>query len=565
MGTDIPRDPDCPPPDIPSAQALERALDADDKFRRDSGAGSIYHRGAASFREIRATDSVHIIINGDEVSAHVDRVSPLKVRPDGSSRYAFTRVIAHNVAGMVGQVTRCLPQPARGRDQARAKAIEPAASGIPTVAFSAIDESVHLLDSEAAPWSIQLELRVAGHLDEGRLREAFARAIARHPLAGARKLGASATECTNRWEIGGGLDIDPLRVVHCEDDGAIARVREDLQSIPVPLVESPPLRARLVRTGDGGDLLMVNANHAAMDGFGVLRVVQSVARAYAGQPDPCDGPDPIDARTHVSVLTAADRRIRTRRRLALAEKLTDLAVGTTRLARDGANAKAGYGFHHLVVPSELGRALVELDHPGTVNDVLLTGLHLAIARWNEGRGKRCGRIGVLVPANLRPAEWRHEVVGNLTLPTRISTGGKARRRPDTALAAITAQTKRKKDAGMGTALLELLSGSERLPLWAKAAMVHALPLGGNRLVDTAMLSNLGTLRDPPSFGADAGPTVEAWFSAPGRMPLGLTVGVVTLDDRLHVVLRYRHRQFDARAAARFADAFLNQLRALTGS
>ena len=434
--------------------------------------------------------------------------------------------------------------------------------GLTTVDFNVIDEAVHLLDSEAAPWSIQLELRVGGRLDDARLADAFGRALAHHPMARTRKVAARRTRHTNRWQVTPATDVDPLRAVDCVDDDGVTRAREELQGMAVPLVESPPLRARLVHS-PGGDLLMLNANHAAMDAIAALRVVRSVARAYAGEPEPEPeagaGPDPLEARAWLGELTDADDRTRARRRLALADKLTDVVVRPARVASEGASDAAGYGFHHVALPGPLTQALVGLEHPGTVNDVLLAALNLAIAAWNGERGERCGRIGVLVPANLRPPEWRHDVVGNFSLPARVSTNRRHRRDPESALRALTAQTKRKKDIGLGTALLEVLKGSDRLPLWAKQAMVMSLPLGGNRLVDTAMLSNLGSLTDPPSFGAEAGPTVEAWFSPPARMPLGLTVGAVTLDSRLHLSLRYRHGLFDAAAAGRFADTLVAQV------
>ncbi len=188
-----------------------------------------------------------------------------------------------------------------------------------TVSFSVIDEAVHLLDTEAAPWSIQLELRVTGRLDDACLRDAFARALAVHPMARARKAASSRREHTDRWEVTPEVDVDPLRVVDCADGGAVARVREELQGIAVPLVESPPLRARLVHN-PGGDLLMLNANHAAMDAIGALRVLRSVAMAYTDQVerDGLGGPDPIEARGWLGELTNAEDRTRARRRLALA-------------------------------------------------------------------------------------------------------------------------------------------------------------------------------------------------------------------------------------------------------
>ena len=426
------------------------------------------------------------------------------------------------------------------------------------VPFSVVDEAVHLLDTEAAPWSVQLEVRVAGHLDEGRLRAALASALEAHPMARARKAASRRTERRDVWEIPPGPDLDPLRVVDCPDAAALDASRAELQSLAVPLAESPPLRVRLARNPDG-DVLMLNANHAAMDAFGALRLVSSVARAYKGEPDPASEDESIRARDLLGRLADAELPVKVRRHLALAEKLRDIVVPPARLAPAGASGEAGYGFHHVALSEARTQALLDLPHAGTVNDVLLAALHLAIDGWNRERGAPCRRIAVLVPANLRPREWRHEVVGNFSLPARVSTSRRSRRSPGEALEALTAQTGRKKRTGMGTALVEVLGRSHLLPLWAKQALVLLMPVTGDRLVDTAMLSNLGPLPEPPSFGPDAGDTVDVWFSPPGRMPLGLTVGALTVGGRLHLAFRYRHRLFDADAARRFADRYLAEL------
>ena len=46
---------------------------------------------------------------------------------------------------------------------------------------------------------------------------------------------------------------------------------------------------------------------------------------------------------------------------------------------------------------------------------------------------------------------------------------------------------------------------------------------------------------------------ELWFSPPGRMPLGASLGAATVDGRLFLTLRHRHAQFDAPAAAAFLE------------
>ncbi len=100
--------------DLPTADVADHlapsdlvtALEADPRYRRDSVLGGIFHPGRISFREISPVDSVHIVIRGDRVSVHVDDVSPLVIRTDGSSGYAWGRVVAHNVAVLVADVSR---------------------------------------------------------------------------------------------------------------------------------------------------------------------------------------------------------------------------------------------------------------------------------------------------------------------------------------------------------------------------------------------------------------------------------------------------------------------------
>jgi NRPS condensation-like uncharacterized protein len=524
-----------------------------------------------------------VIIDGNHVSAHIDRICPLDLDPENSAHYSWAGVLAHNRSGMAGDIARVLgwrhqrcdigcDTEAEVQEQSIAELVAERVHGtgegagrpeqtqrpeLTQIPFGLVDEAVHLLDTEAAPWSIQLEVRVAGGLDESRLRIALAQALRCHPMARARKMASRRSLRHDHWEIPPRVDIDPLRVVDCPDDARLAATRAELLSRGVPLAESPPLRACLACHPDG-DVLMLNVNHAAMDGFGGLRVLQSVARAYTGQPDPAFKVGFLEARAFAERLAGTDVPTRMRRHLALAERLRDLLVPPARVAPDGGRNKAGYGFHHVSLSHAQTEALVGLEHAGTVNDVLLAALHLTIQRWNGEHGRYCGRISVLVPTNLRPSGWRDDVAGNFSLPARVSTSRQSRRSPYSALQVLRAQTRRKKGTGMGTALVEVLGRSPLFPLWVKQVSVMLLPLTDN-LADTSMLSNLGELDTLPSFGPDAGATVEVWFSPPARMPLGLAIGALSAAGRLYLAFRYRHRLFDADAARRFADTYLAEL------
>ena len=97
--------------------ALLRELEASGRFRRDTRLGAIFHRGKVSLREVSPTHSLHITVGeGNRVSAHVDRYSPLAAhQPEHRARYALHRIAAHNLAGMVADVARLIPGRRRSR------------------------------------------------------------------------------------------------------------------------------------------------------------------------------------------------------------------------------------------------------------------------------------------------------------------------------------------------------------------------------------------------------------------------------------------------------------------
>ncbi|MFN2390000.1 MAG: hypothetical protein ABR575_10410 [Actinomycetota bacterium] len=437
--------------------------------------------------------------------------------------------------------------------------MQPRPSELQRIPFGTIDESIQILDTEAAPWSIQVEARVRGALDEDRLRAAILAAVGRHPLAHARRAPAHAGTRNWAWEIDPELDLDPLRVVDCPDDDALDRARGALYGMSVPLTESPPLRVRLARH-PAGDVVMLNVNHTAMDGFGSLRVLRSIACAYAGEPEPIPEVDLSTSRGLEGRLAAASATGGRRETLSMVgDKLRDLLGAPARLQGVGGNARPGYGFRHVrLSPAQTSALLSAPRGPATINDVLLATLALTIAGWNEEHGVAPRRLGTLVPVNLWPRDLGEGAVGNYWVPVRVSVRPRDLRSSSAALRAVTHQTRHIKEHGSAAHLIGMLGRSRSLPIWAKRALPVALWLTGNRLIDTTMLSNLGAITDPPSFGRET-ETLELWFSPPARMPLGLALGAVTTMGRLHLTFRYRHALFGPAACARFANRYLAAL------
>ncbi len=91
-----------------AAEALVEALEASSRFRRDGRLGRIFHPGKVSYRELSATNSLHVIVGEGRLSAHVDDICPLRLAPDGSARYSWLPVFRHNIAGFLADLGRRL-------------------------------------------------------------------------------------------------------------------------------------------------------------------------------------------------------------------------------------------------------------------------------------------------------------------------------------------------------------------------------------------------------------------------------------------------------------------------
>ena len=418
-----------------------------------------------------------------------------------------------------------------------------------------MEEGCHLLDSDGEPWGLQIEVQVEGAFEETRLRDAIGVALDRHPMARARLQGVDERGHRLEWEIPELVDLDPLLVVSCPDAASLSATRAAFHSRPLHLSISPPLRVLLARS-PGGDILMLNVNHAVADGLGALRLMRSIARAYARDPDPLPYVDPLGVRQELEQrLRQAGAATQVRRSLVIGAKLLDLLQPPEHPGSD--NEEKGYGFETLEMNVEQTAALRVPNRSLTVNDVLLCALHLAISRWIEHTVGRCDLVRVLMGMNLRPREWCQEVVGNLSIMSTTSTTPFDRRTTLGALEVVNSQTRRLKRDGTGAALIEILGRACELPVWSKRALARTFDDAGGRLVDTALLSNLGRI-ESPSFG-DAGRTAGVWYSGPTKRPLGISVGAVSPDNRLHLVFRYHRSLFTPSSARNLIACFRHSL------
>jgi NRPS condensation-like uncharacterized protein len=414
---------------------------------------------------------------------------------------------------------------------------------------------MHLQDARS-PWNVQVEVGVDGRVDEARLHQAVLVCIRRHPMARARLAPWRRFDRSYAWWFAEEADICPVRLARCSDEAALEELRRRLHGERIELDTSPGFRVVLARCPTR-DVVLLSVNHVVADGVGALRLMQSVGRAYRDVDDRLD-PSPLhEARDLEAVLTPEEHGERGARRWEVVRRVREALDPPARLAGGGRGEPQGVGFVCRVVDLDDAPALADRAPQTSINDVLLAALHLATARWNGAAGARTGRIGVMMPVNLRPPERFWEVVGNFASMVSISTHPAERVDLRTATAAVAAQTRESRREVRARGLFDLLEVAAGTRVGIKRLVARLLPLGGERLIDTAVLSNLGRLAEPPSFDGDVPP--EVWFSPPCDRACSIGIGVVTVGQSLMLSVRYRREVFDRPAAAAFTEQFVARL------
>lgn len=403
--------------------------------------------------------------------------------------------------------------------------------------------------------SVHIEIRVSGRVDEGQLRSAIRVAVGQHPIARARLVPAQRGAKTLSWEILPELQFEPLTVINAETQEQLQCAREQLASVSVPLDTAPPFRLYLVHY-PGGDYLILNVNHAAADGLGSVRLMYSILRAYAGVVDDCGDIDPLTARDIPTTLQLKDNWQRGKRLTNLVRETSQFTSKLTSIVPEGNTDKAGYGLFYMhLEPEEVSLLNAKRHVPGSVNDLLVAAMHMSLDTWILEHGGDSGNHRIMIPVNLRPREWWHEVFCNYSSSFHISSNPGQRESPESLMRNIVRQTSVAKEEGFAAAFLEPLALGRKMPQWIKKFLIPALD---SAPLLNGVLSNVGNLKEALSLGA-AGEVTEFWFSPPMFLSDGLAMGASGYQGSFHLCFRHLHSLMTEDAMADFAGIYRKSL------
>ncbi|GEB55994.1 condensation protein [Streptomyces gardneri] len=435
------------------------------------------------------------------------------------------------------------------------------------IPFPTVDEvSRHCL-SDDEPESVHIEVHLPGRVDLARLRAAFRQALQTHPRALMREVPGRRHRRSFAWELTGEPDSEPVSFAGRGPD-ALARARARALDACPPLTLSPPMRLEAVEldetgTATGtGTVLLLTMHHTALDAPSGLRVLATTAEQYGGE---AALPVPGRVRPDASGPTTGGtgRTVRTR---------------PVRVAPDARPAPvraraAGNGMLQLDLPVPRRAARAGGLPLWTVNDQLLVATALTVGRWNVAHGRPAGPVQLTMPVDDRP-RGTEMPMGNGTRLVEVAMAADDPRdaelllgeRPDPAAVARLLRT----TAGRTRALTSVhgapmgagadLLTAPLLPVGIRGVLTRGARWAAAPWTSTALVTNIGRVPYALDFG-DAGRATAVWFSAPARMPRGLSVAAASTGGRLHVTLRWSRALLGDAAGADLAGLFEESLAA----
>ncbi|WP_155057903.1 condensation domain-containing protein [Streptomyces blattellae] len=473
------------------------------------------------------------------------------------------------------------------------------------VPFPVVDEIARHCLQEEEPETVHIEVHLPGRIDPDRLRSAFHEALHRHPRILMREAAGRWYRRRYEWELTADPDVEVVTFLPPSRDALRDARTRALVEAP-PLTASPPIRLEVVegagpaegseasdvvgepaaaagsraagaaRVGDGGPpaqakprageapgqrreadrppgsnashskgtVLFLTINHTALDGPACLRVLATAAELYGGQDN-----SPTAPPTRVTETPPQPDQT--------PSPSPSNWSPPARVAPGAPEPSPGNGM--LVTELPLPHRLK--GSPYTVNDQLMVTTALMITHWNREHGERPRPLRITMPVDDRPRDTTMPI-GNGTRLVEVPFTPDELNPPD--MPALLRRTAARTRALRSLPRPQLGHGATLLtapvtPVPWRAALTRTLRRAASPWTSTTLLSNIGRIPYPLDFGEEAGRTHAVWFSAPARMPRGLTVTTASTAGRLHLALRWSRALLSHGDGAHLRDLFEHYL------
>lgn len=291
-----------------------------------------------------------------------------------------------------------------------------------------------------------------------------------------------------------------------------------------------------------GTVLFLTINHTALDGPACLRILATAAELYGGRDNAPAAPP-----------------VRPSAPPADAPALPSPWAPPARVAPGTPEPSPGNG----MLVTELALPHRPKGSPYTVNDQLMVATALMVADWNREHGGRPRPLRITMPVDDRPRDATMPI-GNGTRLVEVPFASAELDPSD--MPALLRRTGARTRALIALPRPQLGRGAAALtapwaPIGVRASLTRGLRRAAAPWTSTVLLSNIGRVPYPLDFGAEAGRAHAVWFSAPARMPRGLTVTTASTAGRLHLALRWSRSLLGTEDGARLRELFARHLHA----
>ena len=392
-----------------------------------------------------------------------------------------------------------------------------------TEACSTVDEINLLSERPEEPNLHYVEAALAGRLELPRLREAVGAVLEAQPAARARIATTSPMRLWTQWAIPDNAETDPVQDRSVASRRELGDAREEIFATPLPVRTGPLFRLHVLRQPRVTNLVLA-AHHSRFDGYSALGLLRAIAAAYTGG-------EPLAPPHDQAPLLRGNSRPPN-------IQGPPMRVEPGRTEQESRLPTNGYHFRHVAMDmKDLGNA-ISYYADASIEDALLAEVARAVYEWNASRGKGWGQIRVVMPIDRRSVAdeslklGNHSAYGTVALDLADVAGNP--------LSAVAAQTKWLRRNAVDIEPMARTFAEPWAPYGVRKALKHPVDRRTASRVPSTMLANLGEI-EQLWFGAVR--IGALWYAPPAPMPMGLAVGAVDYNNRMHLTLRYRKAMF----------------------